>query len=256
MRRVINTYWTVQCELSKYVEAYPLRNKDTVSVARSLVNNFILRYGPPQTIVTDRGTEFISSVMTQVCKLLRIEKHQSTAYHHETIGSLENTHKSMGSYLRIPCAKYPDTWSHWLPFWSFSYNNTVHSATKYTPFELVFGKTCELPSRISSTVEPLYNPSDYSLELRYRLQVARKDARENLIKTKQLRKCNYDLKVNTVKYKKDDLILVKSETGSKLETLFKGPYKVIEVKNPNVVISVNGKHDTVHINRTKLFVTS
>lgn len=34
---------TLQCELSKYVEAYPLVRKDSVSVARAFVNNFILR---------------------------------------------------------------------------------------------------------------------------------------------------------------------------------------------------------------------
>jgi lipoate-protein ligase A len=37
---------TLQCELSKYVEAYPLVSKTTAEVAKALVNNFILRYDP------------------------------------------------------------------------------------------------------------------------------------------------------------------------------------------------------------------
>lgn len=49
---------SLQCELSKYVEAYPLQRKDTVSVARAFVNNFILRYGLPNAVGSDRGTEF------------------------------------------------------------------------------------------------------------------------------------------------------------------------------------------------------
>lgn len=47
---------TLQCELTKYVEAYPMLNKETETVARALVNNFILRYGIPKEIATDRGT--------------------------------------------------------------------------------------------------------------------------------------------------------------------------------------------------------
>ncbi|CAK1593922.1 unnamed protein product [Parnassius mnemosyne] len=170
---------TIQCELSKFIEAYPLKNKETVTIARTFVNNFILRFGVPKIIATDRGSEFISSTMTEICKLLQIEKINSTAYHHESIGALENSHKHLGSFLRIVCDKYPDTWSYWIPYWCFTYNNTVHSSTKYTPYELVFGKPSELPCRISSCIKPLYNPDDYNLELKYRLHVAQNDTREN-----------------------------------------------------------------------------
>lgn len=245
---------TLQCELSKFIEAYPLRNKESISVARAFVDNFILRFGVPKTIATDRGREFISTTMSEVCNILGIEKLHSTAYHHESIGSLENAHKHLGSYLRIQCDKHPETWSHWLQFWCFSFNNTVHTSTNYTPFELVFGRSCKLPSRIDSEVKPLYNPDNYSLELKYRLEVALKDARENLLKNKQNRKTVFDKNMHPVSYKKGDLVLVKNETNSKLDCLYKGPFEVLQDKEPNVTILVNNKPETVHKNRTKLFV--
>lgn len=65
---------TLQCELSKYVEAYPLVSKSSVEVAQAFVNNFILRHGIPKEIATDRGTEFMSTVMKEVCSLLKIKK--------------------------------------------------------------------------------------------------------------------------------------------------------------------------------------
>ena len=132
---------SLQCELSKFVEAYPLKAKDTITVSKALVDNFILRFGLPKTIATDRGAEFMSSTMEEVCKLLNIEKISSTAYHHQSVGSLENSHKNLGAFLRIQCQNNPQSWSHWLSYWCFSYNTTVHSATKYQPFELVFGRT-------------------------------------------------------------------------------------------------------------------
>lgn len=245
---------TLQCDLTKYVEAYPLVTKETTSVASALVNNFILRYGIPREIITDRGTEFISNTMQEVCKLLKITQLTSTSYHHQTIGSLENSHKHLISYLRTQTNNETDNWSSWLPFWCFAYNTTVHSETRYTPHELVFGKPCNIPSNLCNAIDPLYNFNAYPNELKYRLQKSQYDAKCNLLKTKELRKIQYDSYVNPVTYKSGDLILIKNEAiSNKLDPLYKGPYTVIREHNPNVVISNKGKEVTVHKNRTKLY---
>ncbi|KAL4707658.1 hypothetical protein ACJJTC_014697 [Scirpophaga incertulas] len=57
---------TIQCELSKYVQAFPLKNKDTNTVADAFARHFILRFGVPRAIATDRGTEFMSTTMEQI----------------------------------------------------------------------------------------------------------------------------------------------------------------------------------------------
>lgn len=244
---------TIQCELTKFVEAYPLITKSTTEVAKNFVNNFVLRHGIPKEIATDRGTEFISSTMKEVCILLHINKLNSTAYHHQSIGALENTHKHLGAFLRIQCNDRPETWSTWIPYWCFAYNTSVHSSTKFTPFELVYGKQCNLPSNLCKHVEPLYNSEHYPLELRYRLQLSQKEARNNLINSKIIRKGKFDEYINPIKYKENDLILIKNETGNKLNSLYLGPYKVIKDESPNVLINKDGKIDTIHKNRTKLF---
>lgn len=242
---------TLQCELTKYVEAYPLKNKETATIAKAFVENFILRYGIPKEIATDRGTEFMSSTVTEICKLLKINKLHSTAYHHQSIGALENSHKVLGSYLRIMCNNKSENWSSWIPYWAFTYNTTVHTETQYTPFELVFGKNCKLPSNLTNQIDPLYNFDSYPLELRYRLQRAQQDAKQNLIRTKVFRKRSYDKSANPVQYIKDDLILIRKETGNKLSEIYEGPFKVIEDLSPNVKVRINRKEAIVHKNRTK-----
>jgi len=44
----------------------------------------------------------------------------------------------------------------------------------YCPYELVFGKTNNLPKQFNSTenIEPIYNIDDYAKESKYRLEVA------------------------------------------------------------------------------------
>lgn len=244
---------TLQCELTKYVEAYPLKSKSTVEVARAFVENFILRYGIPKEIATDRGTEFISSTMDEICKILKISQIMSTAYHHQSIGSLENSHKQLGAYLRIQTENHPSNWSSWVQYWCFSHNTAVHTSTKYTPFELVFGQLCRLPNSLCNNVEPLYNNDSFPLEFKYRLQRAQTDARNNLLKSKIVRKIKYDKSINPVVYKPGDSLLLKNETGTKLDQLYLGPYEVVKDNAPNVVIKIKDKIVTVHKDRTKLF---
>lgn len=247
--------FTLQCELSKYVVAHPLISKRSEEVAQALVTSFILRYGVPKEIATDRGSEFMSSVFQEVCKLLKISHLSSTAYHHQTIGALENSHKNLNSFLRIQTDNHPEAWSQWLPYWCFSYNTSVHNETKFTPYELVFGKLCSLPSNLNkSIVEPLYNHDSYPLELKFRLQLSQKEARENLLKSKCLRKTVYDKSLNPIAYKPNDLILVKNECIGKFNSIYSGPFIVVKDISPNVQINKNGKLDIVHKNRTKLFI--
>lgn len=245
---------TLQCELSKYVEAYPLVSKKTDEVARSLVNNFILRYGVPKEIATDRGKEFISSTFQEMCKLLQIKQLHSTAYHHQSIGALEVSHKHLNSFLRIHTDKHPETWSKWLPFWCFAYNTSVNSETHFTPYELVFGKKCILPSNLNKDiVEPIYNYESYPCELKYRIQLSQKEARDNLLFSKLKRKTTYDKYTNPITYNANDLVLIKNEGGNKFDDVYSAPYKVIRDITPNVEILKNNKLDIVHKNRTKLY---
>lgn len=246
---------TLQCELTKFVEAYPLKNKSANEVARVLAENFILRYGIPEGIATDRGSEFISKVMVELCSILGIRKTTSTAYHHESIGSLENVHKTLGAYLRIQTNNSTTSWSSWIPYWCFSYNTTVNTVTKYTPYELVFGKICRLPSNLQgASVEPLYNFDNYPLEFKYRLQRAQADAKQNLVASKILRKECYDRNINPITYKEGDLVLIKNETGTKLDCVYDGPFVVVKDESPNVVIKDKSNVDkVVHKNRTKLY---
>lgn len=156
--------------------------------------------------------------------------------------------------MRIQCNGQKDTWSEWLPFWCYSFNNTVHTETKYTPFELVFGKPSKIPCRVSECIEPLYNPESYPLTMKYRLQVAQQDARKNLILSKEKRKDIYDKNVNHIEYKKGQMLLVKNETAGKLDNKYEGPYTVVEDLGVNVKIYKNNCIDIIHKNRTKLFV--
>ena len=72
---------TLQDNLTKYSDAIPLSNIDSISIAIVLAEQFISRFGCPRTIHTDQGSNFISKIMNNVCKVFKIQKMTSTAFH-------------------------------------------------------------------------------------------------------------------------------------------------------------------------------
>lgn len=243
---------TIQCDLTKFIEGYPLLNKEAETVAKAFIENFVLRYGIPSEVVTDQGTEFLAKVFRESCELLHISHLNSTAHHHETLGMIENSHKHLGAYLRMRANEESNNWSNWVHFWCFSYNNTVNSSTLYTPYELVFGKPSRIPQNIENQIDPIYNFDNYPIELKYRLQKAWKDARENLVKVKIKRKQTFDRNCKKVDYKIGDKVLLENKNiENKLDALFSGPYEIIDVKNSNVVLKKDNKVKEVHKNMIK-----
>lgn len=57
-------------------------------------------HGLLESIVSDRGSQFISEFWKELCRLLRITSKLSTAYHPETDGQSENANKNIETYLR------------------------------------------------------------------------------------------------------------------------------------------------------------
>ena len=79
----------------------------------------------------------------------------------------------------------------------FSYNTSVHEGTKFSPYELVFGRIARLPSAhtpIDGYLEITY--LDYLLDLCNRINDLQEEARKNLIKSKEKSKHYYDRRIN------------------------------------------------------------
>lgn len=246
---------TMQDDLTKFSEAIPIPDAEATTIAKVLVTQIICRHGTPRQILTDQGTNFLSAVFKGICKLLNIDKLQTTAYHPQSNGALERSHKTLAEYIRHYTTNDHSDWDIWLPYAMFIYNTTPHCSTGFTPFKILYGYEAELPSSIKNTPNPLYNYDDYVQELRARLQSTYKVARDNLIKKKQDSKETYDKGTKQLKLEVGDLVLLKiSATRKKLTPLYHGPYEVIEINsNTNTTIKIKNQLRKVHNNNLKLF---
>ena len=137
----------------------------------------------------------------------------------------------------------------------FAYNTSIHEATKFTPFEIVFGKTARTPSSCPDP-EKLETYGTYLQELILRLSEIKLISAKNLITAKEHSKENYDRKVKPFLGKVGDQVYVQREvkTHGKLDSKYHGPYTLIKIldKNNAILEKPDGKLFQKHFNKLKL----
>src|SRR5206468_6962718 len=189
---------------SKWAEGIPIRNKEATTVARALCDVFIMRYGVPLQILSDRGKEFECSVLSELCLALGIDKIRTTAYKPTTNGAVERLHKTMNSMLAKVVSDNQKDWDERLQFVMAAYRASVHEATGFTPNFLMMGREARAP------VDLLYGaPEEAEASLSYddyadrKIQVMR-DAyalvREHLGAAARRMKKRYDMRVRPNTY--------------------------------------------------------
>jgi transposase InsO family protein len=136
---------TIQDDLSKYSIAIPLKNHTANLIAQAFIEHFVCLHGIPDIIVTDQGREFMSKIFTTCCKLLKIEKINTTAYHPQSNGALERSHRTLAEYLRHYVEDKKRNWDEYVPYAMFVYNSTPHTTRGFQPHELMYGCQIEVP---------------------------------------------------------------------------------------------------------------
>jgi len=246
---------TCQDNLSKYLVAIPMFKQTAEEVALNFMRYVVLQYGIPSSIVTDQGTQFMGDIFKRLCKLLRINKLNISAYRPESNGALERTHKTTIEYLRCFCDPKTD-WDKLLQFACFVYNTSPHTMTKFTPYEVLFGRKANIPGQLQQAPAPVYNYDDVVYDVKRKLQECHEVARTNLKQTKQHRVARQLSKVNAPKLLVGDKVLMKNEKAGKLDSIWLGPFYVLEVdpNGSNVTLKISKKKKMkTHVNRLKKY---
>lgn len=249
---------SIHCKFSRSIVAVGIKDKSAETVVEAFLHSFVLKLGLPLGVVTDRGTEFTAELFNEMCKALGMTKIQSTAFHHESLGLTEVSHKHLGSFIRIYAEKGMSEWSRLIDYWSFGYNSSVHVDMKYSPYELVFGRQCRRPTaREDEEIGPKnkrrYTNDDYAEYVNKwtsRMKIAYEDVTNMDRIAKEKRKLLGDKNKHCINYEVGDRILVRKNFEVKHKPLFEGPFEIVGVNDPNLFIQKGNYVDEVHINRT------
>lgn len=144
-----NMIWVVVDRLSKMAHFIP--TKDTIEatdVAEMYVKHISRLHGLPAEIISDRDTKFTSHFWRRVMTFLGIKHKMYTAFHPQTDGQTERYNAMLADLFRHYTSETQLNWEEHLPLAEFGINNTIHSGTKLSPFELAYGTAPITPTTL------------------------------------------------------------------------------------------------------------
>ena len=110
-----NQHVVFQDFLTKWPMVFPVPDQKAVRIARLLADEVIPNIGVPEALLSDRGTNLLSHLMLDLCKLLGIKKLNTTAYHPQCDGMVERFNRTLKTMLRKHAATFGNQWDQYLP---------------------------------------------------------------------------------------------------------------------------------------------
>ena len=72
-----------------------MKNIDAVTIARLLTDEIIPGYGAPRTLLSNRGKNFLSNIVREVCNLYSIKKLNTSTYNPAYDGLVESLNSTL-----------------------------------------------------------------------------------------------------------------------------------------------------------------
>jgi hypothetical protein len=133
--------------LSKQAITIPCHKTiDAREQAKLYLTHVYRYYGPPTTMLSDRGPQFISSFWKEFNNILGTDVKLSTADHPQTDGQTEIYNRYLQKRLRPFISYYQDDWSEYLPMMDYAQLTLPHSSLgDLPPFEVLYGYAPRAP---------------------------------------------------------------------------------------------------------------
>ncbi|XP_019058301.1 PREDICTED: uncharacterized protein LOC109116762 [Tarenaya hassleriana] len=215
------------------------KTDDASHIASLFFKDIVRLHGMPRTIVSDRDAKFLSYFWKTLWSKLGTKLLFSTTCHPQTDGQTEVVNRTLSALLRSLVTKNLKSWEDCLPHLEFAYNRSVHSATKFSPFEIVYGFNPLTPLDLSPLPFDEHSNLDGKRKAEFVKQIHEKTRLHIEEKTRQYAKqANKGRK--EVVFEPGDMVWVHmrkerfpNQRKSKLMPRGVGPFKVLKKINNN-----------------------
>ena len=205
------------------------------ATAKLLIDNVWRHHGLPNSMLFDRGPQFVSAVWKAWCKILGITAKLSTAYHPETDGQSEIANQDIERHLRSFTNYNQDDWVDLLPMAEFAANSAPSATTGVSPFMATKGYEPRMsfdPVELSasSTRERLANAKARAIT--NDMQKVWNFVKQNMERAQERQRTATDRHRTEISYQEGDMVWlstknIKTERAcKKLDHKMIGPYRV------------------------------
>jgi hypothetical protein len=136
---------------TRWMWIMPLKNETAEEQIRAIRTTIMSLCHQPKEFITDRHSVYLSRAFRDFLQAHSIRLSISKGYWSTHVALVNRGHRTMRSLLAKCCAENED-WVTKLPMISSAYNHSVHPATGFSPYFMLF---CKKPESILDKIVPL-----------------------------------------------------------------------------------------------------
>jgi transposase InsO family protein len=245
-------------KFTKWIEARPIKKLDGPT-AVNFIADITVRYGVPNSIITDNGTNFAKGALARYASQTGIRLDVASVAHPQSNGQAERANGLILSGIKprlvAPLEKAPGAWIDELPAVLWSLRTTPNRSTGFTPFFLVYGSEAIIPSDIE------FDSPRHAMYTEAEAKEAREDGVDlkeeacllalsrSAIYQQKLRQY-HSKKIRPLAFREGDLVLrriQKSAGQHKLSSPWEGPFVVSKALKNNAYYLIDLRKPTRYV---------
>ncbi|CAH9083530.1 unnamed protein product [Cuscuta europaea] len=134
---------------TKWIEAEPLASITGARCQRFVYKSIITRFGVPQEIISDNGTQFEAAPFQELLREFGVRHRFSSVAYPQGNGHVENADRTIMEGLKKKLQAAGGSWVDELPNILWCYRTTPRRATGETPFALCYGFEAKAPTEVA-----------------------------------------------------------------------------------------------------------
>ena len=159
------TYFLTAVDVfSENLFAVPLTNGRADNVARALTTIFFQHSYMPSKIHSDLGTAFVSELIHELTKMLKICLEHASLKHPQIVGVVERSHSALKRILKLNTNEQWNDWHKYVSLATFIHNTSYHFAIGCSPTVIFHGREPIKPLDVrfgNTTLERLEPTNEY-----------------------------------------------------------------------------------------------
>ena len=212
---VVKNVLVITDHFTRYTLAVVTKDQTAKTIAKVFYERFIAVFGVPVKLLSDRGANFTSALVEELCAAFGIQKCQTTAYHAQCNGQVEHFHQMLFCMIgKLACDKKAQ-WEQHLPELLQAYNSTQSVVTGFLPHYLMFGRCPHLPVDYYfltvSAFECFHHMPTYVMEVRRHFKEAYAEAHLQTNCEAKKQKGYYDRTTSSAQLVPGDMVLMKND---------------------------------------------
>ena len=142
---VVKNVLVMMDHFMRYALVVVMKDQTAKTVMKVFYEHFIAVSGTPAKLLSNRGANFTSTLVEELCTAFGIQKCRTTAYHAQCNGQVEHFHQMLFHMIGKLAHDKKAQWEQHLPELLQAYNSTWSMVTGYSPHYLMFGRCPHLP---------------------------------------------------------------------------------------------------------------